>query len=257
MATFSYNPINILNGEITSNNTTSSFLDLINGTTNDTNCISFDSTTTTTINASMENKIIKDKKKKKKKRKHIDDTTSCFNSLPEDIKEANYKEGDHQKKAKANDQEGFVHVRARRGQATDSHSLAERVRREKISERMKLLQGLVPGCDKVIGKALMLDEIINYVQSLQHQVEFLSMKLIATMNPMNNFNMDPYASYMITHHEELLVHQPNHTQPTAFQDTTNSYRMIQCPTAFLDLQDNGGYMMQMGGVLVNNMCSLN
>ncbi|MCL7051396.1 hypothetical protein MKW94_009762 [Papaver nudicaule] len=77
---------------------------------------------------------------------------------------------------------GYIHVRARRGQATDSHSLAERVRREKISERMKLLQSLVPGCDKVTGKALMLDEIINYVQSLQNQVEFLSMKL-ASVNP--------------------------------------------------------------------------
>ncbi|KAK0573205.1 hypothetical protein LWI29_004330 [Acer saccharum] len=43
---------------------------------------------------------------------------------------------------------GYVHVRARRGQATDSHSLAERVRRQKISVRMKLLQSLVPGCDK-------------------------------------------------------------------------------------------------------------
>uniref|UniRef100_A0A453RM25 BHLH domain-containing protein n=1 Tax=Aegilops tauschii subsp. strangulata TaxID=200361 RepID=A0A453RM25_AEGTS len=65
----------------------------------------------------------------------------------------------------------YVHVRARRGQATDSHSLAERVRRERISQRMKFLQDLVPGCNKVIGKALMLDEIINYVQSLQRQVE--------------------------------------------------------------------------------------
>ncbi|CAJ2635048.1 unnamed protein product [Trifolium pratense] len=74
-------------------------------------------------------------------------------------------------------QKDYIHVRARRGQATDSHSLAERVRREKISERMKLLQDLVPGCNKVTGKALMLDEIINYVQSLQRQVEFLSMKL--------------------------------------------------------------------------------
>ncbi|XP_075497630.1 transcription factor BHLH089-like, partial [Primulina tabacum] len=73
----------------------------------------------------------------------------------------------------------YIHVRARRGQATDSHSLAERARREKISERMKLLQDLVPGCNKVIGKALVLDEIINYIQSLQRQVEFLSMKLEA------------------------------------------------------------------------------
>nr|WKV22685.1 bHLH17 [Bupleurum chinense] len=73
----------------------------------------------------------------------------------------------------------YIHVRARRGQATDSHSLAERARREKISERMKILQDIVPGCNKVIGKALVLDEIINYIQSLQRQVEFLSMKLEA------------------------------------------------------------------------------
>ncbi|GMI76201.1 CRY2-interacting bHLH 3 [Hibiscus trionum] len=83
----------------------------------------------------------------------------------------------------------YIHVRARRGQATDSHSLAERVRREKISERMKLLQDLVPGCNKVTGKALMLDEIINYVQSLQRQVEFLSMKL-ASVNTRLDFNVD-------------------------------------------------------------------
>ncbi|BAT90931.1 hypothetical protein VIGAN_06222800 [Vigna angularis var. angularis] len=81
-----------------------------------------------------------------------------------------------------NQKREYIHVRARRGQATDSHSLAERVRREKISERMKYLQDLVPGCNKIAGKAGMLDEIINYVQSLQRQVEFLSMKL-AAVNP--------------------------------------------------------------------------
>ncbi|CAN0900741.1 Transcription factor BHLH094 [Linum grandiflorum] len=87
----------------------------------------------------------------------------------------------------------FIHVRARRGQATDSHSLAERARREKISERMKLLQDLVPGCNKVIGKALVLDEIINYIQSLQRQVEFLSMKLEAVNARMSmNLTMDSY-----------------------------------------------------------------
>ncbi|XVF01095.1 hypothetical protein REPUB_Repub04eG0058500 [Reevesia pubescens] len=83
----------------------------------------------------------------------------------------------------------YIHVRARRGQATDSHSLAERVRREKISERMKYLQDLVPGCNKITGKAGMLDEIINYVQSLQRQVEFLSMKL-ASVNPRLDFNIE-------------------------------------------------------------------
>lgn len=85
--------------------------------------------------------------------------------------------------------DSYIHVRAKRGQATNSHSLAERVRRERISERMKLLQELVPGCNKITGKAVMLDEIINYVQSLQQQVEFLSMKL-ATVNPELNIDID-------------------------------------------------------------------
>lgn len=85
--------------------------------------------------------------------------------------------------------EDYVHVRAKRGQATNSHSLAERFRREKINERMKLLQDLVPGCNKITGKAMMLDEIINYVQSLQRQVEFLSMKLSA-IGPGLNCDLD-------------------------------------------------------------------
>ncbi|KAG6476496.1 hypothetical protein ZIOFF_065738 [Zingiber officinale] len=69
------------------------------------------------------------------------------------------------------DKRDYIRVRARRGQATDSHSLAERARREKIDERMKCLQGLVPGCNEIMGKASVLDEIINYVQSLQSQIE--------------------------------------------------------------------------------------
>ncbi|ONL95384.1 Transcription factor bHLH62 [Zea mays] len=85
--------------------------------------------------------------------------------------------------------EDYVHVRAKRGQATNSHSLAERFRREKINERMKLLQDLVPGCNKITGKAMMLDEIINYVQSLQRQIEFLSMKLSA-IGPGLNCDLD-------------------------------------------------------------------
>ncbi|KAM1085485.1 hypothetical protein FF1_011298 [Malus domestica] len=99
------------------------------------------------------------------------------------------KQGKQGSQASDPPKEDYIHVRARRGQATNSHSLAERVRREKISERMKFLQDLVPGCSKVTGKAVMLDEIINYVQSLQRQVEFLSMKL-ATVNPRLDFDIE-------------------------------------------------------------------
>ncbi|KAH7387521.1 hypothetical protein KP509_16G026700 [Ceratopteris richardii] len=100
----------------------------------------------------------------------------------------------------------YIHVRARRGQATDSHSLAERVRREKIGQRMKYLQDLVPGCTKVTGKAMMLDEIINYVQSLQRQVEFLSMKLASVPPSKLDFNFESLFGKEMTRSQPPLQH---------------------------------------------------
>ncbi|KAJ4850427.1 hypothetical protein Tsubulata_037166 [Turnera subulata] len=65
-------------------------------------------------------------------------------------------------------------VRARRGQATDPHSIAERLRRVRITERVKALQELVPTCNKT-DRAAMLDEIVDYVKFLRLQVKVLSM----------------------------------------------------------------------------------
>ncbi|KAF8095619.1 hypothetical protein N665_0329s0038 [Sinapis alba] len=135
----------------------------------------------------------------------------------------------------------YIHVRARRGQATDSHSLAERVRREKIGERMKLLEDLVPGCNKVTGKALMLDEIINYVQSLQRQVEFLSMKLSSVNDTRLDFNVDALVSkdVMIPSssnrlHEaglqaESLSHHSYNNNSQLHTNVSSSNMMLQSP----------------------------
>ncbi|KAI7746983.1 hypothetical protein M8C21_016291 [Ambrosia artemisiifolia] len=122
-----------------------------------------------------------------RKRKSIDVSSSSSgnsSSRPvseNEIDEKNYQSSQKGKKVKPCDSgdapKEVVHVRAKRGQATDSHSIAERVRRGKINERLRCLQDIVPGCYKSMGMAVMLDEIINYVQSLQNQVEFLSMKL--------------------------------------------------------------------------------
>ncbi|XP_009418925.2 transcription factor UNE12 isoform X2 [Musa acuminata AAA Group] len=65
-------------------------------------------------------------------------------------------------------------VRARRGQATDPHSIAERQRRERIAERLRALQELVPNTNKA-DRAAMLDEILDYVKFLRLQVKVLSM----------------------------------------------------------------------------------
>ncbi|KOM35098.1 hypothetical protein LR48_Vigan02g124800 [Vigna angularis] len=65
-------------------------------------------------------------------------------------------------------------MRARRGQATDPHSIAERLRRERIAERIRALQDLVPSVNKT-DRAAMLDEIVDYVKFLRLQVKVLSM----------------------------------------------------------------------------------
>ncbi|KAF9607123.1 hypothetical protein IFM89_032239 [Coptis chinensis] len=151
-----------------------------------------------------------------------------------------------QKKVQEEPPAGYIHVRARRGQATDSHSLAERVRREKISERMRLLQGLVPGCDKVTGKALMLDEIINYVQSLQYQVEFLSMKL-ASVNPvLHDFGADMNAllikaetgseSQLPSMNQTNLTQSINPADATATLTTKSNYFHQDNAVSFLPQQ---------------------
>ncbi|PIN15895.1 hypothetical protein CDL12_11455 [Handroanthus impetiginosus] len=73
-------------------------------------------------------------------------------------------------------------VRARRGQATDPHSIAERLRRERIAERIRALQDLVPSVNKT-DRAVMLDEILDYVKFLKLQVKVLSMSRMGGAEP--------------------------------------------------------------------------
>ncbi|CAK9265694.1 unnamed protein product [Sphagnum jensenii] len=62
--------------------------------------------------------------------------------------------------------------RARQGSANDPQSIAARVRRERISERLKHLQALIPDGDKM-DMVTMLDEAINYVKCLGLQIRML------------------------------------------------------------------------------------
>ncbi|XP_020592852.1 transcription factor bHLH130-like [Phalaenopsis equestris] len=62
-------------------------------------------------------------------------------------------------------------IRAKRGCATHPRSIAERVRRTRISERMRKLQELVPNMDKQTNTADMLDLAVDYIKDLQRQVK--------------------------------------------------------------------------------------
>ncbi|CAI0472026.1 unnamed protein product [Linum tenue] len=64
-------------------------------------------------------------------------------------------------------------TRASRGAATDPQSLYARKRRERINERLKVLQTLVPNGTKV-DISTMLEEAVQYVKFLQLQIKLLS-----------------------------------------------------------------------------------
>ncbi|PRQ44563.1 putative transcription factor bHLH family [Rosa chinensis] len=82
-------------------------------------------------------------------------------------------------------------VRAKRGCATHPRSIAERVRRTRISERMRKLQELVPNMDKQTNTADMLDLAVDYIKELQKQFKSLSdvranCKCLSMQKPVQN-----------------------------------------------------------------------
>ncbi|KAK1317366.1 Transcription factor PIF3 [Acorus calamus] len=72
---------------------------------------------------------------------------------------------------------------AKRSRAAEVHNLSERRRRDRINEKMRALQELIPNCNKV-DKASMLDEAIEYLKTLQLQVQIMSMGSGLCMPPM-------------------------------------------------------------------------
>lgn len=61
----------------------------------------------------------------------------------------------------------------KRGRTAEVHNMSERRRRDRINEKMRALQELIPNCNK-IDKASMLDEAIEYLKTLQLQVQMMS-----------------------------------------------------------------------------------
>ncbi|VFQ69253.1 unnamed protein product [Cuscuta campestris] len=65
-------------------------------------------------------------------------------------------------------------LRSKRSRAAELLNLSQRRRRNKINEKMRALQELIPNCNKT-DKASILDEAIVYLKTLQLQVQIMSM----------------------------------------------------------------------------------
>ncbi|EPS60825.1 hypothetical protein M569_13976, partial [Genlisea aurea] len=94
-----------------------------------------------------------------------------------------------------------------RSRVAQVHNLSERRRRDRINEKMRALQQLIPWCTNKVDKASLLDEAIQYLKSLQLQVQMMSMNygLVPTVMPPPPMPMmmpvpavgPPYASPMM------------------------------------------------------------
>ncbi|ONI17804.1 hypothetical protein PRUPE_3G179800 [Prunus persica] len=82
---------------------------------------------------------------------------------------------------------------SRRSRAAEVHNLSERRRRDRINEKMRALQELIPHSNKT-DKASMLDEAIEYLKSLQMQLQVMWMG--SGMAPMMFPGMQHYMSRM-------------------------------------------------------------
>ncbi|KAK2420254.1 basic helix-loop-helix (bHLH) DNA-binding superfamily protein [Trifolium repens] len=137
-------------------------------------------------------------------------------------------------------------VRARRGQATDPHSIAERMRRERIAERMKALQELVPNANKT-DKASMLDEIIDYMKFLQVQVKVLSMSRLggaAVVAPLVADMSSEGVSDCVEVNGDSGVHLRN---PKMVSSSNKSLTMTEHQVAKLMEEDMGSAMQYLQG----------
>ncbi|XP_030550357.1 transcription factor RSL2-like [Rhodamnia argentea] len=80
-------------------------------------------------------------------------------------------------------------TRASRGSATDPQSLYARKRRERISQRLRILQELIPNGTKV-DISTMLEEAVDYVKFLQLQIKLLSSDELWMYAPITYNGMD-------------------------------------------------------------------
>ncbi|KAA8526190.1 hypothetical protein F0562_008071 [Nyssa sinensis] len=125
---------------------------------------------------------------------------------------------------------------ARKSRAAEVHNLSERRRRDRINEKMKALQELIPHSNKS-DKASMLDEAIEYLKSLQLQLQMMWMG--SGMAPMMFPGIQHYMSRMgmgigspplpSIHSAMHLPRVPVVDQAISMASTPNQAAMCQAP----------------------------
>ncbi|CAN7011618.1 hypothetical protein IGI04_012139 [Brassica rapa subsp. trilocularis] len=90
--------------------------------------------------------------------------------------------------------------------STDPQTVAARQRRERVSEKIRVLQNLVPGGTKM-DTASMLDEAANYLKFLRAQVKALE-NLRPKLDP-TNFSFSSPSSFPLFHPSFIPFQNPN------------------------------------------------
>ncbi|XP_002439246.2 transcription factor APG isoform X1 [Sorghum bicolor] len=99
---------------------------------------------------------------------------------------------------------------AKRSRTAEVHNMSERRRRDRINEKMRALQELIPNCNK-IDKASMLEEAIEYLKTLQLQVQMMSMGTGLCMPPAAMLlpAMHQHMQALHHHHHHPMAHFPH------------------------------------------------
>ncbi|MCE0481001.1 hypothetical protein HAX54_038322 [Datura stramonium] len=124
------------------------------------------------------------------------------------------------------------------------HNLSERRRRDRINEKMKALQKLVPNASKT-DKASMLEEVIKYLKQLQAQVQLISSarNMEQQMMMMMSLGMQPVhiqmpftPGLMLNNMTANLARPPYHQSPLIYP---TSIATPNCPP-FMSSPANAG-----------------
>lgn len=116
----------------------------------------------------------------------------------------------------------------RRSRSADFHNFSERRRRDRINEKLRALQELLPNCTKT-DKVSMLDEAIDYLKSLQLQLQMLVMGKGGGMAPVVPPELQQYMHYITADPAHQMMPPP--LRPSAGQLQPAAGRQFQITQA--------------------------